>query len=542
MNKISRFRTTLLLAATALCAVCVHAQVPINAANTWSDSIRRLLAKPEFDLARSSCKSETRRPGLLNVGLFSAGDKSIKGAGTIGRIPKFTDVDLIADSVITELNGNIGIGTTTPGSKLTVFGRIEAFNTGISAGVLGQSVAGAGVRGNSDTGAGVFGSSDTGFGTRGLSNNNYGVFGLSLNNVGVVGQSESSSGTGVLGVNTHTSGTGVLGQAFNGTGIRGVSSTGFGVFGSSETFTAVEARSNTGFGIFGSSNTNTAIHGQSNGGTGVFGSSDDSNHAGVHAFNSGGGTALLAESANGAGVIGVSAIDFGAGVAGQNISIGPNGVGVTGQANNGLGVFGVSNTGVAVLGQTSEGTGVLGFGNAGLAGHFVGDVSVSGSITKGGGSFKIDHPLDPANKYLSHSFVESPDMMNIYNGNVALDQNGEAIVALPEWFQALNQDFRYSLTAIGAPAPGLYIAEEVSNNKFKIAGGAPGMRVSWHVTGIRQDPYANKHRIKVEEEKPELERGHYLHPDLYSQPEEKGVDWARNPRLMQHMKEMRKKR
>ena len=540
MKNISTFRATMLLGAITLCAVC-HAQVPISATNNGSNSIRRLFVKPKFGLI-SPGHNDTRRAGLLNGGLLSAGDKSIKGAGTIGRIPKFTDVDVIADSVITELNGNIGIGTTTPGSKLTVFGRIEAFNTGISSGVLGQSAAGTGVRGNSDSGAGVFGSSDTGFGTRGLSNSNYGVLGISLGDVGVVGQSESSSSSGVWGTNSKAGGTGVFGLALNGTGVRGISHTGFGVFGSSETFTAVEARSTTGFGIFGSSHSNTGIHGQSIGGTGVFGSSAASNHAGIHALNSGGGMALLAESPNGAGVIGVSAIDFGAGVSGQNSSDGPNGVGVTGQATNGLGVFGVSNTGVAVLGQTSEGTGVLSFGNAGLAGHFVGDVSVSGSISKGGGSFKIDHPLDPANKYLSHSFVESPDMMNIYNGNIALDQNGEAVVKLPDWFQALNQDFRYSLTPIGAPAPGLYIAEEVRNNQFKIAGGAPAMRVSWQVTGIRQDPYANKYRIKVEEEKPERERGHYLHPDLYKQPEEKGVDWARNPRLMQQMKEMRKGR
>ena len=34
-------------------------------------------------------------------------------------------------------------------------------------------------------------------------------------------------------------------------------------------------------------------------------------------------------------------------------------------------------------------------------------------------AFVIDHPLDPANKYLSHCSVESPDVMNLYNGNVA---------------------------------------------------------------------------------------------------------------------------
>ena len=57
--------------------------------------------------------------------------------------------------------------------------------------------------------------------------------------------------------------------------------------------------------------------------------------------------------------------------------------------------------------------------------------------------------LDPANKYLYHSFVESPDMMNVYNGNVVTDKRGMATVVLPEYFEALNSDFRYQLTVIG---------------------------------------------------------------------------------------------
>ena len=55
-----------------------------------------------------------------------------------------------------------------------------------------------------------------------------------------------------------------------------------------------------------------------------------------------------------------------------------------------------------------------------------GNLSIAGSVSKAGGSFKIDHPLDPAGKYLYHSFVESPDMMNIYNGVVTLDAKGQA--------------------------------------------------------------------------------------------------------------------
>jgi hypothetical protein len=134
--------------------------------------------------------------------------------------------------------------------------------------------------------------------------------------------------------------------------------------------------------------------------------------------------------------------------------------------------------------------------------HVFGNVHIDGTLTKDAGSFRIDHPLDPEHKYLSHSFVESPDMMNVYNGNVALDANGRATVELPEYFEALNRDFRYQLTAIGAPGPNLYVAEGVQQNQFKIAGGRPYARVSWQVTGVRQDTYANEHRIKVEEEKP----------------------------------------
>lgn len=136
-----------------------------------------------------------------------------------------------------------------------------------------------------------------------------------------------------------------------------------------------------------------------------------------------------------------------------------------------------------------------------LATSIAGDLTVNGRITKSSGSFTIDDPLDPEHKYLSHSFVESPDMKNVYDGVAVLDKNGKAEVKLPEWFQALNQDFRYQLSCIGASAP-VYIAQEVRNNNFRIAGGRPGLRVSWQVTGIRHDPYANANRIRVEEDKP----------------------------------------
>ncbi len=169
------------------------------------------------------------------------------------------------------------------------------------------------------------------------------------------------------------------------------------------------------------------------------------------------------------------------------------------------------NTVMGIKGQCSYGSC--------YAGYFIGPVYVSGLLTKAGGGFTIDHPLDPQNKTLNHSFVESPDMMNVYNGNVVLDAEGNAWVDLPAWFETLNRDFRYQLTPIGAPGPNLYIAQKVQKNRFQIAGGSPGLEVSWQVTGIRQDPFANAHRMPVEQNKPVDQQGTYLNPDAYGLPE-----------------------
>ncbi len=210
--------------------------------------------------------------------------------------------------------------------------------------------------------------------------------------------------------------------------------------------------------------------------------------------------------------------------------------------NGGAAVLGINNgtaggsNGGYFATYSPEGTGVVGVSFVGgLAGYFGGNVQVAGSqgvsgnlniagtLTKGGGSFKIDDPIAPAEKYLSHSFVESPDMMNIYNGTVLLNAHGQAIIELPAWFGALNRDFRYQLTAIGRSGPGLYIAEKVHDNHFKIAGGKPGLEVSWQVTGIRQDAWANAHRIPTEEEKPPSEQGRYLHPELFGATEDQRI-------------------
>lgn len=248
--------------------------------------------------------------------------------------------------------------------------------------------------------------------------------------------------------------------------------------------------------------------------------------------------AVSGHSNTGYGVLGVS--DFNYGVYGASIP--PNGSGYTagagvgGYSPEGRGVTGLSDNHFGVYGESRYqgpySVGVYGKGqNCGVISE--GNVYVSGYLSKAGGGFQIDNPLSPDEKFLNHSFVESPDMKNIYDGVVELDANGEAEIELPAWFEPLNSDFRYQLTPIGAPGPNLYIAEEISHNRFKIGGGMPAMKVSWQVTGIRQDAWAKAHRVQVEEDKPDHELGHYLHPELHGAPEGKSIMRVRYPQPTQ---------
>src|SRR6201986_3567696 len=131
-------------------------------------------------------------------------------------------------------------------------------------------------------------------------------------------------------------------------------------------------------------------------------------------------------------------------------------------------------------------------------------------------------------------------MKNVYDGVVTTDSNGLAVVTMPEWFESLNRDFRYQLTTLGQPAQ-TWIAKKIAGGQFTIQTDKPGVEVSWQVTGIRQDAWANKHRIPVEETKADRERGFYIHPDLFNQPQEKQIEWARNPEMMKQFKDMRAK-
>jgi hypothetical protein len=313
----------------------------------------------------------------------------------------------------------------------------------------------------------------------------------------------------------------------------------------------------------------------SSGGTGVFanaGSSTSSNGViaegatGVAAYTTvAGSIALYGDAGNSTGSNGV--VGYGAtGVAGNstiNGSYGTYGSGSTGVWGNstgtganvgvlGLGATGVQGVGDAwgVLGQSSSTSGSGGgFSNSttgdalftynqsgGYAAFFDGNVDVDGNLSKAGGSFKIDHPLDPANKYLYHSFVESPDMMNIYNGKATTDASGSAVVTLPAWFETLNRDFRYQLTVMGQFAQAI-VASKVANHQFTIKTDKPNVEVSWQVTGIRQDAWANAHRIPVEVEKAQADRGLYLHPELFGAPPAKSIALAHHPMMQKMMKQ-----
>ncbi|MBM3318542.1 MAG: hypothetical protein FJY75_11890, partial [Candidatus Eisenbacteria bacterium] len=162
------------------------------------------------------------------------------------------------------------------------------------------------------------------------------------------------------------------------------------------------------------------------------------------------------------------------------------------------------------------------------AGGFSGDVYVLGWLSKWGGYFLIDHPLDPANKLLRHSFVESPENLLIYRGRARLDASGEAAIALPEYFAALTREDEATvgLSCVGASFLTGYEWES-DYGSFRVFGD-PGREVSWAVYADRDDPVIRRLARPVEEEKGRergyCDRGELLNPTAYGYPESAG--WA----------------
>jgi hypothetical protein len=341
----------------------------------------------------------------------------------------------------------------------------------------------------------------------------------------VEGENNGLNGVGVRGMGPAT---GVEAQAFNehGRGVFGLASaqtgTGTGVAGS--TFSTDDNASGVrGFGqsggadgVRGTSNFSVGVYGVGRDGTGVLGLHEDD--AGTEAGVLGQTNSLAADARAVRGeVVPTNPGAGSAAVRGSNNGIGANGYGVFGSQNgSGIGVLGFTPNGLGVLG-TSGSIGVIGHSTTGYAGYFLGAVHVAGTLTKSAGSFRIDHPLDPARRYLQHSFVESPDMKNVYDGVVRTDRRGYAVVRLPRYFAALNRDFRYQLTTVGRASWGATVGvwREIRDNRFAIRSSRPRVKVSWQVTGIRRDAYANAHRIRPDIAKPARERGTYLHPELH---------------------------
>jgi hypothetical protein len=488
---------------------------------------------------------------------------AITGSGTTDFVPLWTSSTKLGNSILYQTGGNVGVATKTPGAKLDtdgtavavrgtssgttgtgVFGRATS-STGVNFGVQGQTAStatgAAGVSGNAtaSTGAvvGIFGSSNsTTTNAMGVSGYEaatkgqvYGVNGYivstTTNAAGVNGNAGATTGQ-VYGVNGYTTSTGTNAAGVN--GYEGAASGQvFGVSGSTNSTTDYAA------GISGYEGATTGIVAGIAGGT----ASTTTGASGVRG-------SANATTGNVYGVSGYTPSTAGVGVLGTAYASSGNTTGVDGStvSPNGIGTFGHSTSasgGTGIQGQTESTSGgaagiFVAHGGGGLIlsglagsnyvgkfsvdasgnGFYAGNLNVTGKLTKGSGSFKIDHPLDPANKYLSHSFVESPDMMNVYNGNITTDRHGLATVKLPDYFEALNGDFRYQLTVIGQFAQAI-VKREIANNRFTIKTNKPLVKVSWQVTGIRHDAYANQYRIPVEEEKASGEQGYYLHPEVF---------------------------
>jgi len=415
---------------------------------------------------------------------------AISGTGAANHVTKWTSTGTLGNSNIWDgPNGNVGIATTSPSAKLDVNGTAlirsnATVNGSLTAGPITATSSTSG-------GTGVYAHAGSSTGSNGV---------IAVGATGVAGYTTVAGSIALYGNAGNSSGSnGVVG--YGGTGLAGYAT----VAGS--------------IGVYGNGGNSTGSNGVVGyGATGVAGNSTITGSYGTYGSGS---TGVYGNSTGTGANVGVSGTS------------GSGGTGVSG-SGGAYGVYGTSGAGGIGGGfyNTSNGDALFAYNQSGgYAGFFDGDVDVDGNLSKAGGSFKIDDPLDPANKYLYHSFVESPDMMNIYNGNVTTDVQGHAVVQLPEWFETLNRDFRYQLTVIGQFAQAI-VASEVSKHQFTIKTDKPNVKVSWQVTGIRQDAWANAHRIPVEVSKAPSERGFYLHPELFGAPIEKSIAVAHHPMIL----------
>lgn len=482
---------------------------------------------------KAGIAKEVAETGKTRTGTVST---SSTGTGTANYITKFTAANTIYNSSLYD-NGNIGLGTTSPVGKLHIkntaasntefriqhtstsaASRISFFNDTTTAFTATANYAimnkyGSAVSGSAATKfplAKLFGFNNSQGSLLFSSGGNVGFGRFNQSNSTVSVKIFIDSATGYVGINntSPTSNLHVLGTELT-TGLftsAGVDNT-TGILKSQYTGTTIDDH----IAIYGKSQPSLS----QNYGIGMYG---EGGYIGIQSFAKNTGVNAV----YGANSIGSSR--------GETYGIyGEAQLDITGNLGTKIGVFGYAKGGLTNYGVYGGADTSGAFANT-YAGYFNGDIAVTGdmyvlgNISKGAGTFKIDHPLDPENKYLYHSFVESPDMMNVYNGNTTTDANGVSTVQLPDYFEALNKDFRYQLTAIGGPAQ-VWIEREVSNNQFVVKSSVPNVKISWQVTGIRKDDYANAHRIIAEVEKSKEDKGKYLYPLEAGKEIEKGIQY-----------------
>jgi hypothetical protein len=468
----------------------------------------------------------------LKIGIATggggAGHATIAAQGGVNLLSLGAGTTLATQRALTITGaGNVGIGTTAPTGRLHIehnstlssptlrlheteaeFARLEFTNTNTArkwqiAGYIGSAVAGDRLNfWNSAVGDIL---SIGGDGTVVATNPSTYEYAFALH--GII--SSTSPGPYSAAVRGHNNGTGASGigvwgsQDGSGWGVYGTSVSGIGVRG------YASAPSGTTYGVYGES--------ASQDGRGVFGDAT---------ATSGGAFGVYGRSASprGAGVYGFATATSGANFGVYGLSTSPSGTGVFGLAAASGAAFGV----VGVTYSTASSSyGVIGGEPSGGAGHAVfADGTLAATGTK---SFQIDHPLSPETHYLNHFCTEGPEPYNVYRGTVVLDANGEAWVQLPDYFEAINRDPSYHLTAVGAPMPNLHVAVKIQNNRFKIAGGAPGKEVSWRIEAVRNDLWVQRYGYQTEQEKEDAIKGKYLSPELYGQPKERGIHYRPEP-------------
>lgn len=488
----------------------------------------------------------------------------------IGRSGLFVinNASSTAEALFGQTNGSgtgvYGFATRTSGVTTGVYGRSASNSgrgvvgwatstTGMTTGVLGWV--------DSTAGRGVYGVSSA---TTGL---NYGVYGQSASSsgIGTYGTATSTTGTttGAYGRSLSTGGRGVVGWASassgNTIGVMGWSDspTGFGGYfhGARNYFTGkvgIETENPTanlhvlGSAIFRWSGEDTFVLSATNTRTTGVNYGAQFENQSTTALSAGAFGLSSAATGETYGLIGRSSSSAGRGILGWANSTTGLTVGVSGLVNSNAGIavrgVAISTSGntTGVLGQSASdtGKGVHGLANAvsginyGVYGEAIssngfavwaqGDTGASGNK-----SFVIDHPLDPANKILKHFCSEGPEPLNVYSGNVVTDERGYATVRLPDYFEAINRDFRYQLTVINEENSDDFVlamvVREIRNNLFVIRTSKPGVKVSWEVKATRNDHWVRVRGAEAEIEKPAELKGKYINPEFFGQPKEKGI-------------------